>query len=343
LANKIFRWGIIGPGRIAEQFARGLTVIDGACLYAVASSSKQRAQTFALDHGAPVSYDSYQALYDDPNIDAIYIATPHRFHFQQARECLLAGKPVLCEKPLTVNATEAQELITLSKSTGVFLMEAMWTRYLPIYQQVKAWLDAGKIGSVTKVSSSFGFEFPRNYEDRVLNHELAGGALLDLGIYNLSLSQWIFSDQPTRFSIKGFLGGTHVDEHDEVLLNYSNGRTSDFVISLNKQLSNNLIIKGNAGKIEIDALFANSKKATLTIDRTSTTPKEVICVTEEFRATGFEYETEEAVQCIQQGLIESPRMPHKDTLAIMKLMDQLRKSIGLTYSFEQHEDIFAHE
>lgn len=334
MANEILRWGIIGPGRIAEQFARALTVVDGACLYAVASSSWQRAEKFASDHGATVYYNSYQALTEDPNVDAIYIATPHRFHFQQARDCLLAGKPVLCEKPLTVNASETEQLITLSKATGLFLMEALWTRYLPIYQHVKAWLQEDKIGTVTRVTSSFGFEFPRNKEDRLLNHQLAGGALLDLGVYNLSLSQWIFAAQPESFSINGFLGDTHVDEHDEVLLSYSDGRCSDFIISLNQQLSNNLIISGSSGTISIDAMFWDAKKATLRINGESANKAEVLTVTEEFRATGFEYEIEEAVYCIQHGLTESPRMPLNDSLATMKLMDQLRSAIGLTYSFE---------
>lgn len=301
MADKIIRWGIIGPGRIAEQFARALTVVDSASLYAVASSNQQRAEKFAHEHGAPVCYNSYQSLYEDPDVDAIYIATPHRFHFQQARECLLAGKPVLCEKPLTVNASETEELIALSKATGLFLMEALWTRYLPIYQHVKKWLDADKIGAITRVSSSFGFESPRHNEDRLLNHDLAGGVLLDLGVYNLSLSQWIFEDQPEHFSINGFLGETHVDEHDEVLLRYSGGRTSDFIISLNQPLSNDLTIFGSRGKISIDTMFWEAKKATLYTNETPSKQAEVLSVTEEFRATGFEYEIEEAVHCIQIG------------------------------------------
>ncbi len=338
MAKQILRWGIIGPGRIAELFARALTVVDSACLYAVASTNKFRAENFARAHKAPVSYGSYHALLADPNIDAIYIATPHRFHFQQTRDCLLAAKPVLCEKPLTVNAREAEELVRLSESTGVFLMEAMWTRYLPIYQQVKSWLDAGKIGAATNITSSFGFEFPRNSEDRLFNHELAGGALLDLGVYNLSLSQWIFADQPENFSINAMLGDTHVDEHDEVLLHYSNNRSSEFTISFKKKLNNTLCIRGSKGSIIIDAMFWSATKATLcVIDLPAGELKEIV-VTEEFRATGFEYEIEEAVRCIQQGLIQSLGMPHKDTLATMKLMDQLRSDIGLRYSFESASD-----
>jgi predicted dehydrogenase len=148
------------------------------------------------------------------------------------------------------------------------------------------------------------------------------------------MSQWVFAAQPESFSINGFLGDTHVDEHDEVLLKYSGGRSADFTISLNRQLSNNLTIFGSSGKISIEAMFSSANKATLLINGKSEDQTEVLSVTEEFRENGFEYEIEEAVHCIQQGLTESPRMPHNDTLATMKLLDQLRKAIGLSYSFE---------
>jgi predicted dehydrogenase len=335
LSDKKFRWGIIGPGRIAEQFALALKVVEGACLYAVASNSMHRAQRFASDHSASVYYDNYAALIEDPNVDAIYIATPHRFHYQQARECLMARKPVLCEKPLTVNALEAEGLMRLSQENGVFLMEAMWTRFLPIYQEIKQWLDAGKIGPVTSITSSFGFELPRDSMDRMQNHELAGGVLLDMGVYSLSMSQWIFVDPPESFSIRGYLGGTDVDEHDKTLITYSGGRSSVFTSSMLKELNNNLTISGERGRIYVDAMFWSATKATLFVDGDAEGESEVCSVTREFRATGLEYEIEEAMRCIGRGDIESQHMPMSDTLATMKLLDQLRASIGLTYTFEE--------
>ena len=330
-----FHWGILGPGRIAEEFATALAAVDDSCLYGVASRDKSRAEKFARDHQAAVSFDNYQTLIDDPVVDAIYIATPHRFHYQQAKACILAGKAVLCEKPMTVNAQECEELISLARENGVFLMEAMRTRYLPVYQQVMSWLQAGEIGTIEKIRSSFGFEFPRDPKDRILNHDLAGGVLLDMGIYNLSMSQWLFAEQPESFSIQGLLGDTRVDEHDEVKLVYPGGRSSTFTISMTTQLDNDLTIYGTAGHIAIEPMFWNASKATLTGSGVSLVgPTKTVKISREFRATGMEYEIEEAQRCIRSAAIESPVMPLRDTLDTMTLMDQLRSSMGLNYDFE---------
>ncbi len=249
----------------------------------------------------------------------------------------MAKKPVLCEKPLTVNALEAEGLMRLSQENGVFLMEAMWTRFLPIYQQIKQWLDAGKIGLVTSITSSFGFELPRDSMDRMQNHELAGGVLLDMGVYSLSMSQWIFVDPPESCSIRGFLGGTDVDEHDKAHLNYSGGRSSVFTSSMLKDLNNNLTIHGESGRIYVDAPFWSATKATLFVEGDAEAESEVCSVTREYRSTGLEYEIEEAMRCITRGDIESQVMPMSDTLATMRLLDQLRASIGLRYTFEESQ------
>ena len=195
-SSSALRWGIIGPGRIARQFAGALQVVDNSCLQAIVGRNKSKAERFARDHGAAIFYDNHIALLNDPDIDAVYIATPHRSHYVLARDCLLAGKPVLCEKPMTVNAREARQLIALSRQNDVFLMEALWTRFLPIYEEVSQWLVAGRIGKVNSITSSFGLVFPRKPQDRLLNKDLAGGALLDLGVYNLAMSQWVFGEQP---------------------------------------------------------------------------------------------------------------------------------------------------
>jgi dihydrodiol dehydrogenase / D-xylose 1-dehydrogenase (NADP) len=334
LTTPVFRWGILGPGRIAEEFATALAAVDDACLYCVASRNRARAQKFARHHGASVYYDNYEALISDPAVDGVYIATPHRFHFQQARDCILGGKAVLCEKPLTVNSGEAQELISLARETGTFLMEAMRTRYLPIYYQVQRWLQAQKIGTIESVRSSFGFEFPRNDGDRLLNHDLAGGVLLDMGVYNLSMSQWIFGSRPESSSIQSLLGVTGVDEHNEVTLLYSGGRSSTFTNSMTTRLDNDLTIFGSSGRITIQPMFWNATQATLTIDAGAADSNEQRTVSCGFRATGLEYEIEEAVDCILTGELESPGMSLDDTLDTMKLMDQLRSAMGLTYKFE---------
>ena len=326
--SSTFKWAIIGPGRIAERFAGGLKAIDDACLYAVASRNSERAEAFAKKFGAEIFYGSYDDLLKDANVDGVYIATPHRFHFDLAKSCLEAGIPVLCEKPLTVNAKQSQELIELSQKNNTFLMEALWTRYLPIYDVIREWLDDGEIGEVENLTSSFGFCVPKDLNDRMYNEELAGGVLLDMGVYNIAISQWVMGGNPTDFRVTGKVGPTNVDEQVAVTLKYGDYKTSQFTASIIALQNNDFFIHGKKGFIRIHAMFWDCISATLSNFETEKT------VTKRFAATGFEYETMEAMQCIRDGKIESAKMTHADTQANMELMDSIRKDIGLKYSFE---------
>lgn len=322
-------WGVIGPGRIAHAFAKGLAVIDGGKLYASASREISRAEAFNAEYGAERAYGSYEELVEDPRVDAIYIATPHRFHYDQAKLALEAGKPVLCEKPLTVNAAQARELTDFARAKGVLLMEALWTRYLPIYGVIREWLDAGLIGDVMHVSSTMGFVCPRELEGRMLNHDLAGGALLDLGVYNVSTSQWVFGRNPKSFHASVFLGDTEVDECTDALLDFGDGASAHFCCSLLGNLRGDFQIAGTRGSILIHPLFWCATQATLsTIDRRNES------VDRPLRASGFEYEIEAAMKAIRAGAHEEPKMPHADTLANLQLMDAIRASAGFRYRFE---------
>jgi predicted dehydrogenase len=329
MAKKNFNWGLIGPGRIAQQFADGLKVIDDAALYAVASSSLERASAFAEKYGGEKTYASYEALVSDPQVDAIYIATPHRFHFENILLCLNAGKPVLCEKPLTVNAAETKKLIETSRAKNVFLMEALWTRCLPIYQQIRQWLDAGVIGEVKFMSSTFGFVVPKTTDDRWLNPELAGGTLLDMGIYPISVSQWVTGQEPESFSVQSLLGKTGVDELTAVILKYPNGVVSQFNSNFLVANVNDFFIYGTQGRIRIHPNYWGASSATLT------TEGQELTVTKPLTGGGFEFQTQEAMRCIRAGLLESPRISHAQTLANMELMDKIRAKIGLKYPFEK--------
>ncbi len=329
MTSRRFKWGIIGPGRIAHQFVDGLKVIDDAALYAVASSSLERAQAFARQYAGEKTYASYEALVNDPQVDAIYIATPHRFHFDNALLCLKAGKPVLCEKPLTVNAAEARQLIEVSRANHVFLMEALWTRYLPIYQQIRQWLDARAIGDLRLLVSTFGITVPKDQKDRWLNPELAGGTLLDMGVYPLAVSQWVMGQMPQSFSVQAYLGHTGVDELTAALLKYENGVISQFNSNFLTDGVNDFLIYGTTGHIRIHANYWAATQATLVAGRPTET------VSKPFRGSGFEYQIEEAMRCIRAGLLESPAMSHADTLANMQLMDNIRATIGLKYPFEK--------
>ena len=328
MAEQSFRWGIIGPGRIAERFAGGLSALDDAVLHGVASRNESRGQAFAQKFGGQKIYTSYEDMVNDPDIDGVYIGTPHRFHFEQTMLCLEAGKPVLCEKPLTVNATETEALIAKSQEKNVFLMEALWTRYLPIYGQVREWLDSGVIGDIKFMISTFGFALPNDPSDRWLNPELAGGALLDMGVYPIAISQWVTGMEPKTVSSQAMLGETGVDVFTAVTFQYENGVISQFSANFITQNLNDFTIYGTNGSIRIHPFFWDCQKATLK------TAGEEITVEKPFAATGFEYQTEEAMNCIRQGLLESPKMTHAETLANMKLMDSIRANIGFKYPFE---------
>ncbi|MBP7687463.1 MAG: Gfo/Idh/MocA family oxidoreductase [Thermoflexales bacterium] len=328
MTDRKFNWGVMGPGRIAHQFADGLQAIDDAALYAVASTNPARAQAFAAQHGGEKIYTSYEALVADPEVDAIYIATPHRFHLDNALQCLRAGKPVLCEKPLTVNAAEMQQLIDTARTNNVFLMEALWTRYLPIYGQIREWLDAQSIGELRLLVSTFGINVPKAEDDRWLNPELAGGTLLDMGVYPIAVSQWIMQQNPVEFNVQAQLASTGVDVLTAGLLKYGNGVISQFHTSFIHDGVNDFYIYGTTGHIRIHANYWGATQASLVTNGQTTT------VARPFRGGGFEYQTEEAMRCIRAGLLESPGMTHAHTLANTQLMDQLRAVIGLKYPFE---------
>ncbi len=328
MENKVFNWGIIGPGRIANKFAQGLKVVDNAILYAVASSNLDRAKSFSKEYGAIKSYNSYEELTRDPKVDAIYVATPHRFHFENTKLCLEAGKSVLCEKPFTVNANEAKILIDLASRKNVFLMEALWTRYLPIYNVVKKWIADEKIGGIKLLTSTFGFNFERNLEDRKFNNSLAGGALLDLGIYPISISQWLMQQNPESFSAVAHLGETKVDEMLAVNLKYNNGAVSQFSCNFLSTNENDFLIYGTKGYIRIHGMFWGATKATLYLG------EQEFVETRPFKSSGFEYQIEEATNCMKAGKLESSIMPLSQTLENLLLMDNIRKTIGLKYSFE---------
>ena len=323
-----FRWGILGPGRIARQFAAAFAAVPEAEVAAVASRDQTRAEAFAAEHGIRQAYGDYDKLLADPGIDAIYIATPHHAHAAWARRCLAAGKPVLCEKPLTVNASEAAALVALAHEHGVFLMEAMWTRLQPAWRQVRGWLDEGAIGTVRVLTSSFGEVLPDVSHERWLDPAQAGGVLLDMGVYDLSMAQWVLGREPDRFDIQARHAGTGVDTQVAATLHYADGALSQFVCSFQAPLANDFHIAGSAGSIHVDAPFWCAPRVTLRRG------DERLAVDTPHLANGYEHEIREAMRCIRAGAQESPAIPHADSLATMRLMDAMRERIGVRYPFE---------
>lgn len=323
-----FKWGIIGPGRIAQKFAEAVHKTKGASIYAIASRSTKAPDKLKYDFGAEKCYDSYEAIAGDKDIDAVYIATPHRFHYENARTCLEAEKPVLCEKSFTVNAQEAEALFKLSQEKQVFIMEALWTRFLPVYEPVRDWIEGGEIGDIRHVYSTLGFIARRDPADRLLNIELAGGTVLDLGVYTSGLTQWAMHANPQQVQASGHIGETGVDETINVTYQYADGASAQLCCTFEFAPPNQLLIFGSAGMIRVHTSFVSGTEATLERGKKEKRIKNPL------KINGFEYQIEAAMEAIRAGRLECPQMTQADTLGNMRALDAIREQIGLRYPFE---------
>ncbi|MEX2388396.1 MAG: Gfo/Idh/MocA family oxidoreductase [Phycisphaeraceae bacterium] len=325
-----FRWAIIGPGGIGHKFAGALRAMDDAQLHAVVSRDAGRAKAFCQKHDGHKGYDAIEPMLADPEVDAVYIATPHPFHHDQAIACLRAGRPVLCEKPLAVNGREAAAMIAASQETGVFLMEAMWARFLPIYEQVRTWLDDGRIGAAKLVTATFGLPLVGRVDPshRMVDPQLAGGAILDMGIYPIAVTQHIYQADPVRVSALGQVTDKGVDLYSGATMDYGDGRSAQFMCTMLNAARNEMFIHGQQGTIHLKPAFFGTTQATLHSQH------EELTVTRPFRINGFEYQIEEVMACIAAGRIESDRMPHAQTLSNAKVIDTIRQQIGSRYDFE---------
>jgi predicted dehydrogenase len=322
------RWGILGPGRIAGKFAEAVSALPDAELVAVGSRASERAAEFAAKYAIPNAHGSYADLAADPTVDAVYVSSPHVGHAGHACLCLEAGKAVLCEKPMFVNAAGVRRMRDCARANGRFLMEAMWTRFLPVTVGVRQWLADGCIGEPRAVLIDFGFRCAWNPASRLLNPELAGGGLLDVGVYTISYASMIFG---TAQSATGFahIGETGVDEQAAMTLSYGAGKLASLFCSVRTRTPHTARICGTDGEIFVEH-FWNTPKATLT--RPKAEP-EVLDQSHEIN--GFEYEIREVHRCLAAGLLENPIMPLDESLAIAETMDQLRAQWGLTFPMEQ--------
>jgi len=335
-----FAWALIGPGKIARRFADAVTEMPSAELRAVLGRDASRAGDFAtrytnVDGAHPIVAKSCEELLADPLIDGIYIATPHAQHGEWVHRCLAAGKPVLCEKPLVPNRAQGQALVDLARKRQVFLMEAVWTRFLPIYAVVAQWLRDKAIGELRGMHSSFCFPAPFDPAGRLYNPALAGGALLDLGIYNLTVARWVMQTalgacpEPLAIHATGVLAPTGVDQRVTATLHFPHGLDSQFICGLDGDAENALTIFGEHGVIKLPSRFWQATEALL---QPYGGPEQHVQAS--FGVNGFEYEIEEAQRCIRDGLVESPRMTHADTLATLGWMDEIRRQVGVRYPFE---------
>lgn len=322
------KWGVLGPGRIAHKFAEGLRHVRGGRLTAVGSRNLSRAKDFAAMYHAPKAYGSYEELVSDGSIDAIYVATPHPQHSACCRICLEAGKHVLCEKPITVNALEAHELAKLARLQKVLLMEAMWTRFIPTTKAVIELIHAGDIGTPIYLTCDFGFSGSLDPSGRQLSRDLAGGALLDVGVYCVSLAYMILG-KPTKVMATAHIGPSGVDERTSLSSNHANGAVAAMFCSVTAKSPQTATIVGTSGHITMRSPFWCSEELTLTINGRK---PEIRCFP--LLGNGFNYETEHFMELIRSGANESPLHSMKRSISIMETLDNIRQQINLSYPFE---------
>ena len=323
--EQIFRVGIIGAGKIAASMAETVGRMPEACLYAIASRSIEKAREFKDKWGAEKAYGSYDELIHDPQVDLIYIATPHSLHYEQARLCLLNGKAVLCEKTFTANKAQAEELVALARERKVFLAEAIWTRYMPFSKEiVRMAHGGGLIGRPRMLTASLGY--PIEQKERIRKPELCGGALLDLGVYPINLAFMLFGNAPERVMsccTKNELG---VDLQNSMTFVYPGGEMA--VMQTTARCANDRmgVVSGDKGYMVIDNI--NNPHTVTVYDADHRQTGVYNC---QPQITGYEYEVYAAMEAIRKGMIEPEDMPHAETLRIMGLLDSLRKEWGVAY------------
>lgn len=322
----MLNFAILTAGNIASKMAATVQKMPSVHCYAVAARNEQNAKAFAEAYGFERWYGSYDALFADPHVDIVYIGSPHSHHYQQAKQAILAKKHVLCEKPMTVNAAQAEELFALAKENNVVLAEATWTRYMPFVPALKQLLEQGAIGIPLSITCSFGF--PVSDRARMASPELAGGALLDLGIYPLTMASILFGNELQKLS--GYCTKTQagVDAFNKMYLTFSGGETAELDSNMLEVLDNNAIIHGEKGTITVPSFWC--------AEQFIVQPKDGEPVEYNFphQISGYEYEVASICNAIENGLTECPEMPHKDTLCILNWMDTLRQQWGIHFPCE---------
>lgn len=328
MANNKIRWGILGPGAISTKFATGLQAAENGTLVAIGSRDKTRAADFANRFGASESHGSYQALVENENVDAVYIGTPHTFHKEHTILALRHGKHVLCEKPFAINRSEAADMVAVAKETDRFLMEAMWSRFLPTLVKTRELIAAGAIGEVRMLQADFGFRTKVNPEGRLFKPELGGGALLDVGIYPLSLASMLFG-KPDKIKSMANLGSTGIDEETAILLGYPNGEMAVCTTAVRLNTPHEAFIQGTEGSIHIHAPWWVSTDITVKRGGESET------LNLPYKGNGYTHEAEALGHCVAAGENESAVMPLDESLDILETMDTIRQEWGLIYPMEQ--------
>ncbi|MBO5302858.1 MAG: Gfo/Idh/MocA family oxidoreductase [Lachnospiraceae bacterium] len=321
------KFAILAPGKIAHSMAKAVTALEQVERYAVASRDYGRAKAFADTWDFEKAYGSYEEMVKDPEVELVYVASPHSHHYEHAKLCLEHGKHVLVEKAFTVNAAQAEELVALAKEKGVLLAEAIWTRYMPSRKMLDDLLEAGTIGNVTSLSANLGYILDK--VERMQSPELAGGALLDLGVYPINFALMAFHGNIAKADAAAVMSPRGVDWMNTITLTFDDGKMAALYSNMLALTDRQGVINGDKGYIEVQNINNCEEIRVFDTERNMTA-----CYKVPEQINGYEYEVLSCIKAIEEGKIECPEMPHSETLRVMHLMDEIREKWGLKFPCE---------
>lgn len=321
------KFSILAPGGIARKMAEAVSGLESVQRYAVASRTYDKAKAFADEWGFEKAYGSYEEMLEDPEVELVYVASPHSHHYQYARMCLEHGKHVLVEKAFTVNTSQAEELIRLSEEKGLLLTEAIWTRYMPSRRMINELVDSGVIGEVTSLTANLGYVL--DHVERMQNPELAGGALLDLGVYPINFAMMVFHSEIKNVTSSAVMSPKGIDWMNSITLTFEDGKMAVLHSNMLAQTDREGVINGSKGYIEIQNINNCEEIRVFNLDREITARYQV-----PEQINGYEYEVIACQKAIEAGRVECEEMPHSETLKVMKLMDEIRGQWGMKYPCE---------
>jgi predicted dehydrogenase len=323
--KKNYRWGILGAGRIANKFCDAIGYTGGSEVYAVASRDIENAKNFAAKYNAGKWYNNYTDLVKDENVDIIYIATPHAFHYDQTLLCLQHNKAVLCEKPMSLSMQQTMEMIATAQKKNLFFMEGLWTGCMPFIDKILSLIKEDVIGTPQYVAADFGFSAVPDTESRLLNKNLGGGSVMDIGIYPIFLATLILGEPAVIKSVSK-LSATGVDEYASAVMQYTNGATAHILSTINFNTAIEAEIIGTKGRIKINNPWFKATDISLILNDGTAQHFSM-----PHAGNGFEHEIKEVMHCLDNGLLQSSKVPHHLTIAISKIMEEILRQAGVVY------------
>ncbi len=321
------KFAILAPGNIAHSMAKAVSELAGIERYAVASRDYGRAEHFARQWGFEKAYGSYEEMVQDPQVELVYVASPHSHHYEHAKMCLEHGRHVLVEKAFTVNARQAEELVGLSREKGLLLAEAIWTRYMPSRKMIDEIIESGVLGNVTSLTANLGYVL--SHVDRMQNPQLAGGALLDLGVYPVNFALMSFHGEVKEVNAAAVMSPRGVDWMNSITLSFDDGKMAVLHSDMLAQTDRQGVISGDKGYLEVQNINNCEEIRVFDLER-----KMTACYQVPEQINGYEYQVLSCMKAIKEGKVECPEMPHSETLRVMRLLDHIRNQWGMVFPCE---------